>query len=124
MKEIYSTDNKLDAEKIRTALNNGTLDVNAQDLSNGGNTLLMYVIEENNYEAYKAIKRNALDVNVQRDDGKTALMLTVITKNDFYFGEMTNLKADAKIKDSSKKQAIDYADDNSTEQRYLKIYMM
>ncbi|WP_340031123.1 stalk domain-containing protein [Paenibacillus sp. FSL K6-1122] len=124
LKEIYSTDNKLDAEKIRTALNNGTLDVNAQDLSNGGNTLLMYVVEENNYEAYKAIKRNALDVNVQRDDGKTALMLTVITKNDFYFGEMTNLKADAKIKDSSKKQAIDYADDNSTEQRYLKIYMM
>ncbi|WP_405130534.1 stalk domain-containing protein [Paenibacillus sp. FSL H8-0317] len=124
LKETYSTDGKLDADKIRTALNAGTLDVNAQDSSNGGNTLLMYVIEENNYEAYKAIKRNALDVNVQRDDGKTALMLTVITKNVFYFGEMTNLKADAKIKDSSQKQAIDYADDNSTEQRYLKIYMM
>ncbi|MCM3134587.1 copper amine oxidase N-terminal domain-containing protein [Paenibacillus polysaccharolyticus] len=124
LRETYSTDGKLDPDKIRTALNNGTLDVNSQDSTNGNNTLLMYVIEENNYEAYKAIKRNALDVNVQRDDGKTALMLTVISKNDFYFGEMTNLKADAKLKDNSGKQAIDYADDNSTEQRYLKIYMM
>lgn len=124
LKETYSTDGKLDADKIRTALNSGALDVNAQDSSNGGNTLLMYVIEEDNYEAYKAIKRNALNVDVQRDDGKTALMLTVINKNDFYFGEMTNLKADATIKDISGKQAIDYTGDNSTEQRYLKIYMM
>ncbi|WP_339236234.1 stalk domain-containing protein [Paenibacillus sp. FSL R5-0517] len=124
LKETYSTDGKLDAEKIRTALNNGSLGVNAQDSSNGGNTLLMYVIEENNYEAYKAIKRNALNVDVQRDDGKTALMLTIINKNDFYFGEMTSLKADAALTDKTGKQAIDYADDNSTEQRYLKIYMM
>lgn len=123
LRETYSTDGKLDAEKIRTALNNGTLDVNATDSTNGNNTLLMYVIEENNYEAFKAIKRNALDVNVQRDDGKTALMLSVINKNSFYFGEINELKPDYLIKDKDGKQAYDYAEKNSSFQIGLKIYM-
>ncbi|PYY28371.1 stalk domain-containing protein [Paenibacillus illinoisensis] len=124
LKETYSTEGKLDADKIRTALNSGVLGVNDQDSTNGGNTLLMYAIEENNFEAYKAIKRNALDVNVQRDDGKTALMLSVINKNSFYFGEINELKPDYLIKDNNGKQAYDYAEKNSSFQIGLKIYMM
>ncbi|WDQ34981.1 stalk domain-containing protein [Paenibacillus marchantiae] len=124
LRETYSTDEKLDAEKIRTALNNGTLDVNAQDSTNGGNTLLMYVIEEDNFEAYKAINRNALDVNVQRDDGKTALMLSVIENSSFYFGEVINKKPDTKLKDNSKKTALDYAENNSSLRVDLNAYML
>ncbi|PIH61599.1 hypothetical protein CS562_03775 [Paenibacillus sp. LK1] len=124
LKETYSTDGKLDAEKIRTALNNGTLDVNAQDSSNGGNTLLMYAIEEENYEAYKAINRNALDVNTQRDDLKTALHITLINNNSFYFGELINKKPNATLKDSSGKTALDYADKNSSLRVDLNAYML
>lgn len=47
LKETYSTNGKLDAEKIRVALDSGTLDVNAVD-SVTGNSLLHLVILENN----------------------------------------------------------------------------
>ncbi|RPK28793.1 hypothetical protein [Paenibacillus xylanexedens] len=123
LKEIYSTDDKLDAEKIRTALNNGTLDVNAQDSSNGDNTLLMYSIEEKNYEAYKALKRNSLNVDIQRADGKTALHLVTINEDRFYFGELKNLKADPDIKDNSSKKPLDYAKEDSAMYDLLRIYM-
>jgi len=124
LRETYSTDGKLDAQKIRTALNNGTLDVNSTDSTNGNNTLLMYVIEEDNFEAYKAINRNALDVNVQRDDGKTALMLTVIENSSFYFGEVINKKPDTKLKDNSSKTALDYAENNPSLRVDLNAYML
>lgn len=124
LRETYSTDGKLDPTKIREALNSGALDVNAKD-EDTGNTLLMYVILDNNYEAYKAIKHNVLNADVQNNEGKTALHLSVINKNVFYFGELTgDLKADATIKDISGKQAIDYAAKGSAEQIELKIYMM
>ncbi|PZT54406.1 hypothetical protein DN757_17670 [Paenibacillus silvae] len=124
LKETYSTNDKLDAEKIRTALNNGTLGVNDQDIGTG-KTLLMFVIEENNYEAYKAIKRNALDPDVQDNNKQTALHLAVQLKNSFYFGELINdLKPDAKLKDSDGKQAIDYSEFGSFEYSALKGYML
>lgn len=124
LKETYSTDGKLDAEKIRTALNNDTLDVNATDSTNGNNTLLMYVIEENNYEAFKAINRNALDVNVQRDDGKTALHIAVLEKNSFYFGEIMDKKPSVTMKDSDGKIPIDYSEKNSSFNLRLNAYML
>ncbi|WP_063565480.1 stalk domain-containing protein [Paenibacillus sp. O199] len=123
LKETYSTDGKLDADKLRTALNNGTLGVNDQD-SNTGKTLLMFVIEENNYEAFKAINRNALDVNVQQNDGKTALHVSVIEQNDFYFGEVLERKPNAKIKDNNGKIAFDYAEKNSSFNMALNAYML
>ncbi|WP_340032486.1 hypothetical protein NSQ20_11505 [Paenibacillus sp. FSL K6-1122] len=122
LKELYSTDDKLDAEKIRTALNNGTLDLNATDESSG-DSLLHIVISEDNFEAYKAIKRNALNVDVKNKKGITPLMLTVINKNSFYFGELKTLKADPDLVDASNKRAIDYADPKSTFYDSLKIYM-
>ncbi|MCG7377390.1 copper amine oxidase N-terminal domain-containing protein [Paenibacillus sp. ACRSA] len=124
LRETYSTNGKLDAEKIRIALNNGALDVNSTDSTNGNNTLLMYVIEEDNFEAYKAINRNALDVNIQRDDGKTALMMTVIENSSFYFGEVINKKPDTKLKDNSSKTALDYAENNSSLRVDLNAYML
>ncbi|PYE51654.1 copper amine oxidase-like protein [Paenibacillus barcinonensis] len=122
LKETYSTEGKLDAEKIRTALNNGTLDVNAQD-SESLNSLLHYVIAENNYEAFKAINRNSLNPDLQNKDGNTSLHLAIQTENIFYFGELKKMKADPNIKNSSGKLAIDLADPKSTTYDSLKIYM-
>ncbi|MFS0857331.1 stalk domain-containing protein [Paenibacillus taichungensis] len=113
LKDTYSTDGKLDAEKIRTALNNGSLDVNAQD-SDDGNTLLHYVVMEENYEAFKAIKRNALNVNLKNLLGQTPIMITVIEDKGFYFGEIRDLKPDLNITDNSGKKVIDLADPKST----------
>ncbi|MCM3256982.1 stalk domain-containing protein [Paenibacillus lautus] len=124
LKETYSTDGKLDATKIREALNSGALDVNSQD-EETGNTLLHYVILENNYEAYKAINRNALNVDIQNKNGETPLHTSVIEENDFYFGELINDKrADAKIKDKKGLLPIDHAEKNSSFQLFLKGYMM
>ncbi|WP_256975014.1 stalk domain-containing protein [Paenibacillus amylolyticus] len=125
LKETYSTDGKLDAEKIRTALNNGTLDVNSVD-SASGNSLLHLVVLENNFEAYKAIKRNALDPNIQNTtDKQTPLHLAVINNNSFFRGELLdNLKVDATLKDSNSKQAIDYTEKGSSDYYRLQIYMM
>ncbi|PIH57173.1 hypothetical protein CS562_22555 [Paenibacillus sp. LK1] len=124
LKETYSTDDKLDAEKLRTALNNGTLDVNSVD-SVTGNSLLHLVILENNFEAYKAIKRNALDPNIQNNEKQTPLHLAVISNNSFFRGELLdNLKVDASLKDSNSKQAIDYTEKGSSDYYRLQIYMM
>ncbi|WP_336764960.1 stalk domain-containing protein [Paenibacillus sp. USHLN196] len=123
LKETYSTDDKLDAEKIRTALNSGTLGVNDQD-NDTGKTLLMFVIEENNYEAYKAIKRNALNVDIQDKQGNSALHIAILESNVFYFGELLDLKADATLKNKSGKRPIDLTEKNSSEQIMLKGYMM
>nr|WP_087433210.1 stalk domain-containing protein [Paenibacillus apiarius] len=108
LKETYSTDGKLDAAKIKEALNIETLDVNAQD-SDTGMTLFHYVVLEDNYEAYKAIRRNNLNVDIPDNKGQTPLFLTVIHENSFFFGEVLDeLNADFMVKDSEGKQAIDY----------------
>ncbi|WP_106766449.1 stalk domain-containing protein [Paenibacillus faecalis] len=122
LRETYSTDGKLDASKIRADLNSGKLDVNSHD--EAGNTLLHYVILEDNFEAYKAINRNALNVDIQNKDGKTPLHTSVIEKNVFYFSELKNLKADATIKDKNGLLPIDYAQKNSIFELGLEAYMM
>jgi len=119
-KETYSKDGKLDPEKIRTALNNGTLGLNDQD-SDTGNTLLHLAVLEDNYEALKAIKRNALNPNIQNSLGQTPLMISILEKSNFYFGEIIDMKPDITITDKKGKQAIDYAEQGSYEQRYLKF---
>ncbi|WP_411735138.1 stalk domain-containing protein [Paenibacillus sp. M2] len=122
LKETYSTDDKLDAEKIRTALNSGTLGVNDQD-SSTSKTLLMLAIEENNYEAYKAIKRNALDPNIRDSQGMTALHIVAKNEDRFYFGELKILKADPDIKNNDGKKPIDLTKEGSAMYDLLKIYM-
>ncbi|MFW5433183.1 stalk domain-containing protein [Paenibacillus apiarius] len=123
LKETYTTDGKLDAAKIKEALNNGTLDVNAQD-ADTGLTLMHYVVLEDNYEAYKAIRRNDLNVDIPDNNGQTPLFLSVIDQNSFFFGELRDeLNADVMIKDSEGKQAIDYADKTTTFYRALKFKM-
>nr|WP_240464380.1 stalk domain-containing protein [Paenibacillus apiarius] len=125
LKETYSTDGKLDAGKLKEALNNATLDVNAQDADTGMTLMHYVVLERNNYEAYKAIRRNELNVNIPDNNGQTPLFLSVIHENSFYFGELRDdLNADFMIKDSEGKQAIDYADKTSTYYRSLRAEMM
>lgn len=123
LKEIYSTDDKLDAEKIRTALNSGTLGVNDQDI-NSGKTLLFYVIEENNYEAFKAINRNALDIDIQDNQGNTVLHAAILNKSPFYFGEILDKKPKVDLKNKDGKTAYDLTEKNSSEQIALNAYMI
>lgn len=123
LKETYSTDDKLDAEKIRTALNSGTLGVNDQD-SNSGKTLLFYIIEENNYEAFKAINRNALDINIQDSQGNTVLHTAILNKSPFYFGEILDKKPKVDLKNKDGKTAYDLTEKNSSEQIALNAYMI
>ena len=99
LKETYSTDDKLDASKIRVALDNKSLDLNSKD-ADTGNTLLHLAILENNFEAFKAIKRNALDPNIQNSQGDTPLHLAIKENSSFYLGELKDLKADANIKNN------------------------
>ncbi|WP_405168306.1 hypothetical protein [Paenibacillus sp. FSL H3-0286] len=119
----YSTDGKLDAEKVKAGIAAKEITINAQDKETG-NSLLHYVVLENNFAVYSVIKLNALNVNLQNNEGKTPLMLSVINENHFYIGELTNYyKADAKIKDNEGKQAIDHTENSST-RADLKLYML
>jgi ankyrin repeat protein len=67
---------------------------------------------------------NALNVNLQNNEGQTPLHLAVIAKSDFYTGELKSLKVDASLKDNSEKKAIDYAEKNTSIQIGLEAYMM
>lgn len=122
LKETYSTDEKLDANKIRKDLDSGKLNINSQD-EETGNSLLHYVIMEDNFNAYTAIKRNVLNPNIQNKEGRTPLHTAVIEKNSFYCGELLDMKADAKKKDANGLLPIDYAEKNSAIELSLKTYM-
>lgn len=120
----FSTDGKIDANKVKLAIAAGEISVNAQDEATG-NSLLHYAVIQDNYALYQVIHVNALNPNLQNKDGQTPLHLAVINENRFYFGELTgDLKADATIKDNSNKRPIDYAGKDSTIEVVLKIYMM
>lgn len=118
----YSTNGKLDPDKLKVGLAAGEITVNSQD-EDTGLSLLQYVIKEDNYAAYQVINVNALDVNAQDKQGQTALHTVVILGNGFYFSELTSkLYADPTIKDNSGKVARDYAEKNSVHDRALKAY--
>ncbi|MEK4451301.1 stalk domain-containing protein [Paenibacillus sp. FSL L8-0506] len=122
--ELYSTDGKLDAEKVKTGIASGKLTVNSQDKETK-NSLLHYTVLEDNFAVYSVIKVNALNTNLQNSEGKTSLHLAVIIQNDFYFGELiTAYRADAKIKDNSGKLPIDYATKGTSTYNGLQGYMM
>lgn len=123
LKAKYSTNDKLDAGKLKAAIDKGEITVNAQDESSG-DSLLQFVIKENNYEAYKIINTSKLNVNLQDNEGRTALHTTVIEKNVFYFSELKNLKANPKIKDKNGLMPIDYAEKNTLFEIGLEAYML
>ncbi|WP_339823416.1 ankyrin repeat domain-containing protein [Paenibacillus sp. FSL R7-0163] len=118
----YSTDGKLDAEKVKAAIAAKEITVNAQDKETG-NSLLHYAILEDTFALYSVIKVNGLNVDLQNSEKQTPLHLAVIEKSDFYTSELKNLKAKATIKDNSGKQAIDYAEKNSAIETGLTTYM-
>jgi hypothetical protein len=119
----YSTDGKLDAAKVKAGITAGEITVNAQD--ENGNSILHWVVLENNFAVYSVIKVNALNVDLQNKEGQTPLMLSVINENSFYYGELTNhYKSDATLKDNSGKRAIDYTKEGSSTYIALKFYMM
>ncbi|WP_260865860.1 stalk domain-containing protein [Paenibacillus xylanexedens] len=120
--EKYSTDGKLDAAKIKEAITTKKISVNAQDKETG-NSLMHYVVLENNYSLFIAIKRNALDVNLQNNEKQTPLHLAVINKNSFYYGELRDLKANPTIEDKNSLLPIDYAEKNSVFDIGLDAYM-
>ncbi|MEK4006329.1 hypothetical protein [Paenibacillus sp. FSL H3-0333] len=120
----FSTNGKLDANKIKLAIAAGEFSVNAQD-SDSKNSLLHYAVLEDNFALYSAIKVNALNPNLQNAEGKTPLMLSVINESIFYFGELTNIyKSDATLKDNAGKTALDYATKGTSTYNGLQAYMM
>jgi hypothetical protein len=120
----YSTDGKLDANKVKMGIAAGEITVNSQDAETG-NSLMHFVVLESNFCVYSVIKVNNLNVNLVNNEGQTALMLAVINENDFYYGELTNhYKSKAAIKDNSGKIALDYAKKNSSFEIGLEAYML
>ncbi|PQP83134.1 hypothetical protein C0Q44_15565 [Paenibacillus sp. PCH8] len=120
--EKYSTDGKLDAAKVKEAITTKKITVNTQD-KDSGNSLMHYVVLENNYSLYLTIKRNALDVNLLNNQKQTPLHLAVINKNSFYYGELEQLKANPNIEDKNGLLPIDYAEKNSVFDIGLDAYM-
>lgn len=118
----YSEDGKLSADKIRTAIENGTLDVNSQD-EETGDSLFILAIKENNFPVYEVLKYRGLDPELANREGKTPLHIAVIENNDFFYGELTNyFEVKTKIKDTDGKMPIDYADKTSSTYRSLRMY--
>ncbi|WP_340018376.1 stalk domain-containing protein [Paenibacillus sp. FSL H3-0457] len=120
--EKYSTNGKLDAVKVKEAITAKEIIVNTQDKETG-NSLMHYVVLENNYSLYLTIKRNALDVNLRNKQKQTPLHLSVINKNSFYYGELEQLNANPKIEDINGLLPIDYAEKNSVFDIGLDAYM-
>ncbi|OMD75293.1 ankyrin repeat domain-containing protein [Paenibacillus odorifer] len=120
----YSTDGKLDAKKVALAIAAKEISINAQN-KDDGNSLLHYVVLEDNFAVYSVIKLNDLNVNLQNSEGQTPLMLATLLENNFYFGELTTTyKADATIKNNEGKQAIDLAEKGKSYYIELRAYMM
>ncbi|GIP32601.1 stalk domain-containing protein [Paenibacillus sp. J2TS4] len=118
----YSEDGKLNAEKIKTAIENGILDVNSQD-EETGDSLFILAIKENNFPVYEVLKYRGVDPELANREGKTPLHIAVIENNDFFYGELTNyFEVKTKIKDSDGKMPIDYADKTSSTFRSLRMY--
>ncbi|WP_405168512.1 hypothetical protein [Paenibacillus sp. FSL H3-0286] len=110
----YSTDGKLDAEKVKAGIAAGEISVNSIDKETG-NSILHFVILENNFAVYSVIKVNALNPNIVNSEGQTPLHVAAIADIPFYLGELTNYyKSNPNIKDNSGKQAIDYVTNSST----------
>lgn len=122
LRDKYSSDGKLDASKVKKALESGEINVNVQDKVSK-TSLLQFVIEEENFAVYQLLKTSALDVNLIDAKGQTALFTSVLANNNFYYGELTNhFKADPNIKDKNGKTILDLIGEDSSLYISLKTY--
>ncbi|MEE4571109.1 ankyrin repeat domain-containing protein [Paenibacillus polymyxa] len=118
----YTKGNKLDSEKIAAAIASGELTINSQEAATG-KSLLMYAIEKNDYELYKIIHKSGLNPNLQDNEGNTALHIAVLSGNNFYLGELEDMKANPTTKNKNGRMPIDEAK-NSADKTFLKILML
>ncbi|MGM1020008.1 MAG: stalk domain-containing protein [Bacillota bacterium] len=117
----YTKGDKLDGEKIAAAIASGELTINSQDAATG-KSLLMYVIEKDDYATYQIIHKNGLNPNLQDNEGNTALHYAVLTERNYYLGELKDMKVDANKKNKNGEKAIDITK-NSGDKDSLKVYM-
>ncbi|MEK4427840.1 stalk domain-containing protein [Paenibacillus sp. FSL M7-0802] len=119
----YTKGDKLDSEKIAAAIASGELTINSQDAATG-KSLLMYVVEKDDYALYQIIHKNALNPNLQDNEGNTALHYVVKYDNSTYMGELKSMKVDPKIKNKNGQRAYDLVTDkNSGVAISLDVYM-
>ncbi|KAF6626937.1 hypothetical protein H6F38_23045 [Paenibacillus sp. EKM208P] len=120
----YAKGDKLDSEKIAAAIASGVLTINSQDAATG-KSLLMLVIEKDDYATYQVIHKNGLNPNLQDKEGNTALHYVVKYDNSSYMGELKSMKVDPKIKNKNGQRAYDLVTDkNSGVAVSLEVYMM
>ncbi|WP_028588877.1 stalk domain-containing protein [Paenibacillus massiliensis] len=108
LEQTYAKGDKLDAERIAADIASGKLDLNVQDSSNG-KSLMMLVIERNDFETYKVIRKNALKPDLQDSEGNTALHYAAKNNVIFYVGALMDMKANPNIKNNEQKLPIDLA---------------
>ncbi|AUO05283.1 hypothetical protein C0638_01200 [Paenibacillus sp. lzh-N1] len=120
--EQFLKGDKLDSEKIAAAIASGELTINSQEAATG-KSLLMYAIEKNDYELYKIIHKSGLNPNLQDNEGNTALHIAVLSGNNFYLGELEDMKANPTTKNKNGRMPIDEAK-NSADKTFLKILML
>lgn len=114
---------KLDSEKIAQAIASNELTINSQDAATG-KSLLMYVVEKNDYALYQIIHKSGLNPNLQDNEGNTALHYVVKYNSSFYMGELKSMKVDPKIKNKNGQRAYDLVTDkNSIVAISLDVYM-
>ncbi|MEK4432980.1 stalk domain-containing protein [Paenibacillus sp. FSL M7-0802] len=122
--EQYAKGDKLDSEKIAAAIASGELTINSQDAN--GDSILHWVIRKNDYATYLVIKKNALNVNLVNSLGNSPLHESILDKNDFYLGELTNgtYKPNPNIKNKQGLKPIDLTKSPDADNTTLLIYGM
>ncbi|WP_028588874.1 stalk domain-containing protein [Paenibacillus massiliensis] len=123
LEQTYTKGDKLDAAQIATDIASGKIDLNVQD-SNNGKTLLMLVIEKDDFETYKVIRKNALKPDLQDSNGNTALHYAIKHRLVFYIGAMIDMDADASIKNKDGNKPIDLFQKGDTGWPEMRAYMI
>lgn len=121
LETTYAKGDKLDAQKIASDIASGILTVNSQDASSG-KSLLMLVIEKDDYATYQTIHKNALNPNLRDNEGNTALHYAVLTERNFYLGELKGMSADPTIKNKNGLRPVDLVKNNG-DKIVLETYM-
>ncbi|RXZ78212.1 hypothetical protein EBB07_29600 [Paenibacillaceae bacterium] len=122
LNNIIKHEDKLDVNRIKSAIAANEFSINVQDKETGY-SLMHYVVLENDFTLYSYLKANKANFELQDNEGRTPLHISVIEKNNLYFGELTNeFRVKTKTKDNYGKTASDYAEQNSTFFRALKNY--
>ncbi|MDU8675358.1 stalk domain-containing protein [Paenibacillus polymyxa] len=119
--EQYAKGDKLDSEKIAAAIASGELTINSQDAATG-KSLLMYVVEKDDYATYQTIHKNALNPNLRDNEGNTALHYAVLTERNFYLGELKGMSADPSLKNKNGLRPVDLVKNNG-DKIVLETYM-